>query len=83
MIAFFPQQVTSSGVQDELREQFELTRKNWLIYPPGPASPFLTRRSVEICRGEKQFMRKFLDDLGPNYLKLVKEAEKSYNLGAK
>ncbi len=80
MIAFFPQAVMSSGVQDELREQFELTRKNWLIYPSErPASPFLTERSIEIYRGEAQFKRKFLADLGPKYLELVKKAERGYN----
>lgn len=80
MIAFFPKSVMSSGVQDELREQFELTRKNWLIYPPEkPASPFLTERSVVISRGEKQFMRKFLKDLGSKYLEQVKRAQKEYN----
>jgi len=80
MIAFFPKSVMSSGVQDELREQSELTRKTWLIYPPDrPASPFLTERSVVISRGERQFMRKFLKDLGPKYLEQVKRAEKEYS----
>lgn len=84
MIAFFPKAVMSSGAQDELREQFELTRKNWLIYPAeSPASPFLTERSVDISRGEKQFLRKFRKDLGAKYLKMVKEANRSYNKVAK
>jgi len=79
MIAFFPKAVTSSGAQDELREVFELTRKTWLIYPPGPASPFLTERSIVISRGERQFMKKFLKDLGKKYLEQVKRAQKEYN----
>ena len=82
MVAFFPKSVTSSGVQDELREQCELTRKTWLIYPPGPASPFLTERSIVISRGEQQFKRKFLEDLGKKYLEQVKRAQKEYNRGS-
>lgn len=84
MIAFFPKIAYSSGVITEQKEVHETCGETILIYPPNkPASPFLTKWSDTIIRGEVPFKKEFLNYLGPKYLKLVKEAGKSYLKGAR
>lgn len=60
VIAFYPQNVSSPGVINELREAFETNKDVWLIYPEPVASPFLTYFCGKIFASEKQFFN-FLD----------------------
>ncbi|MBI2023033.1 AAA family ATPase [Candidatus Giovannonibacteria bacterium] len=76
MIAFFPEVTFSAGVNNEMREMHETNGETILIYPPDkPASPFLTSWSDGIFRSEEGFKKAFLEWLGKDYLKKVKETK--------
>ncbi len=74
MIALHLPGLFSSGEAHEMREMIETNRNVFLIYPPGPISPFTTRwTDYPIFRSDEEFKRYFSAWLGPEYALHVSE----------
>ena len=55
IIVFFPKEVSSPGVINELREAHETNKEAWIIYPSKSASPFLIYYYDRSFLNERQF----------------------------
>jgi len=63
VIAYFPKNVSSPGVINELREAYETNKDVWLIFPTKQKSPFLVYFCSKVFDSETQFF-KFLEGAG-------------------